>query len=318
MRHCAKFSSIGALIIANARRALYPLVRGLGLPGLVLGFLAANVQAIATPVEAVDFADPALAECVRTYAREQHYATVEEVKEIPCFHRGIQSIKGLEAFTAALVVDLSRNQISDFQPLFALDRMLGYVDIHENPITCEQLIALSHQLRHAYRVGFDPSSCLGAPAPTGPSPTPPSPSTPPSPAPSAPRPTEPVEPGSISYQEVAPVIAEACGHCHQGGRHKGGIALDDEAALRRNAGAIADSIHSGRMPPRDPQWRDSADGKTVITYLQSLGGQGAGGADHGRGDHHGHDGHDGSSGGHDDDDDHDHDDHHGSHGDHDD
>ena len=111
-------------------------------------------------VQDVKFDDPALATCVQTYAAEQGYVYADEVKEIPCFNRAIKWLGGLEAFQQVLVVDVSRNFIQDFRPIFKLGDQLGYLDIHDNPVPCTQMILLSRIYPKAYLVGFDPRTCV--------------------------------------------------------------------------------------------------------------------------------------------------------------
>lgn len=238
---------------------------------LLIGFNAQ--ESISTPtsqlVKDVKFADRALANCVNTYANEQGYRTVMEVHEIPCFHRGITSLSGLEFFTDALVIDLSVNNISDWSPLYGLGQNLGYLDIHQNPIPCSQMIALSRKLPHAYLIGFDPRDCIEDQA-----------SEPmPSPVPSQPQPQKPELPSPLP--PIQAIIANNCGDCHQLGKHKGGIKFDTEADLSRNSGAALDSILSGQMPPRDKQWKNSPEGQALIAYLTQLASQNPGqGSDH--------------------------------------
>jgi len=111
-------------------------------------------------VNDVVFEDPALSACVQTYASEQGYTYADEVKEIPCFNRDIKWLGGLEAFQQVLVVDVSRNYIRDLRPVFKLGDQLGYLDIHDNPVPCTQMILLSRLYPKAYLVGFDPRTCV--------------------------------------------------------------------------------------------------------------------------------------------------------------
>ena len=234
------------------------------LAGLVLAphsSIAASADPLDEPVTSLKFADQGLASCIASWAQEQHYATVRDVKEIPCFNRGITNIAGLEALTEATVIDLSRNHIQDFSPLFALSKHLGYVDIHENPIRCRHQLEVGRALRGAFRVGFDPASCLDDSLPTDSTPPPPV-SAPTTPATSASAP---------SYAEIAPIVADRCGHCHQSGKHKGGVSLDDAAAIASFASDVAASIEAGRMPPHSRGWRDSTEGQRLLAYLATVG-----------------------------------------------
>jgi len=203
--------------------------------------------------------DKKLEACIKTYAAEQHYEFLADVKEIPCFNLDIQSLQGMEVFTEALVIDVSRNNIHDFAPLFGLNKNLGYIDIHANPIACTQMLDLSHNLRQAFRVGFDPDNCLrdGQPQPDV-SPAQPVPNPQPVPAPQA----------SLEYNKVRAAVASACGACHQNGKHKDGVALDSEADLLRHGASSLATVESGKMPPGDSEWRSSPEGQLVISYLK--------------------------------------------------
>lgn len=203
--------------------------------------------------------DKKLEACIKTYAAEQHYEFLADVKEIPCFNLDIQSLQGMEVFTEALVIDVSRNNIHDFAPLFGLNKNLGYIDIHANPIACTQMLDLSHNLRQAFRVGFDPDNCLrdGQTQPEVPA-SQPMPNPQPVPAPQA----------SLEYSKVSAAVASACGACHQNGKHKDGVVLDSEADLLRHGASSLATIESGKMPPGESEWRSSAEGQLVISYLK--------------------------------------------------
>ncbi len=226
----------------------------------------AHAATLDTKVAELHLADPALDKCIKTYADQEGYQTVAEVKEIPCFNLGIKSVIGLEIFTEALVIDLSRNEIEDFLPLFGLNTRLGYIDIHANPVKCSHMIQLSQALRQAFRVGFDSNNCVPdfgdvrstpAPAPApGPAPEP------------TPQPSPEPKPATTSYSAVAPIIADACGACHQGSKKKGGVSLDSEELLIRHGRAVVSDIEGGSMPPKDHSWGSSPDGQMVLKYLQ--------------------------------------------------
>ena len=207
--------------------------------------------------------DAKLESCIKKYASEQHYNTIAEVKEIPCYGLGVVSVQGLENFTEAMVIDLSVNDIRDFTPLFGLTKNLGYIDIHDNPIECSDMVDLSQKLRQAFRVGFDPSKCLKGGQKQPETPTPP--------AAPVPAPTPDSTTGVISvptYQEVAPAVASACGSCHQNGKHKHGVSLDTEADLWRFGAASLSEIERGSMPPDEPEWQSSKEGLLVISYFK--------------------------------------------------
>jgi len=134
-----------------------------GVAFLLMGGLLVSSQAFGQQrqlVKEVLFEDTALATCVLTYAAEQGYEYTDEVREIPCFNRDIKWLGGIERFAEVLVVDVSRNQIADFRPLFLLGKALGYLDVHMNPIPCTQMILLARLYPRAYLVGFDPRECV--------------------------------------------------------------------------------------------------------------------------------------------------------------
>ena len=263
------------------------------LSALVLGTSQSALAYASERVADLSMTDKKLEACIKTYAAEQHYEFLADVKEIPCFNLDIQSLQGMEVFTEALVIDVSRNNIHDFTPLFGLNKNLGYIDIHANPIACTHMLDLSHNLRHAFRVGFDPDNCLrdGQTQPDAPQ-AQPIPSQPiPNPAPA------PAPQSSTEYSKVQAAVASACGACHQNGKHKDGVALDSEADLLRHGASSLATIESGKMPPDESEWRSSAEGQLVVSFLKDQQAKGR----------------IPTRGGHDDDDDDDEHEHHGHH-----
>jgi hypothetical protein len=63
------------------------------------------------------------------------------------------------------------------------------------------------------------------------------------------------------YSEIRPIIAHTCGGCH-------GSAFDGIDAVRQRRDTMLRVITSGRMPRGNPEWRDSADGRKVIDFLE--------------------------------------------------
>lgn len=227
-------------------------------------------------LEDVPFKDQALAQCIKQYAQEQGYQTIAAVHEIPCFQRNIQNIEGLEYFTDALVIDLSLNQIRDWSPLLGLGQQLGYLDIHDNPIPCQQMTRLARALPRAFLVGFDARHCVEENAEV---------------APIGGSPAQPVQPthraprapgfGTVavpSYEQVKDIVSSACGACHQNGKHKGGVSLDTESDLLRFRRDIVETIREGEMPPRESHWAETADGKLLLQFLKA---ESAGAPSHG-------------------------------------
>jgi hypothetical protein len=159
------------------------------------------------------------------------------------------------------VIDLSRNQIQDWTPLMGLKENLGYLDIHDNPILCSQMIQLARSLPRAFLVGFDPQNCIKNDLPTGPGPTP---------LPPTPLPTPPFPEQGISYQEVAPIIATRCGSCHQGVSPEDGVVLDTENQVKREARSMIKTIVRGKMPPRSGGWASTTEAQLLLSYLRSV------------------------------------------------
>lgn len=241
-------------------RTLLPIMSVLAPTTTLLG----NPSSV-TPVHEIAFADQALDNCIKKYALEQGYITVGDVKEVPCFHKGIRSIGGVEIFTEALVIDLSRNEISDWQPLMGLGKNLGYLDIHDNPILCSQMSKLAKSLPQTYLVGFDPRTCISDDRPT-------TPSANDHHEPNLPKPEFPSQPPILAaqYADIAPIISENCGSCHQNGYAKDGVTLDSEVEVKKWSRSIIAVIESGAMPPRSGNWIKSKGAQTLISYLKAL------------------------------------------------
>src|SRR5688572_9658858 len=74
--------------------------------------------------------------------------------------------------------------------------------------------------------------------------------------PSDPAPTD----GILSYAEAAPIIAEACGGCHQG-------KFDTLDKVKAKKDRMKMLIERGSMPRQQPTWKDSDDGKLILKFL---------------------------------------------------
>ena len=70
------------------------------------------------------------------------------------------------------------------------------------------------------------------------------------------------------YEQVHRILTAACGKCHMNGHHRGGIQLNTEFQVERDAEVILASIESADMPYMDPTWNQTAQGKLVIRYLK--------------------------------------------------
>jgi hypothetical protein len=75
------------------------------------------------------------------------------------------------------------------------------------------------------------------------------------------------------YEQVHRILTAACGKCHMNGHHRGGIQLNTELQLERDAEVILTSIETSDMPYMDPTWNQTAQGKLVIRYLKAKLGQ---------------------------------------------
>ena len=57
------------------------------------------------------------------------------------------------------------------------------------------------------------------------------------------------------------------------GHHRGGIQLNTELQVERDAEVILTSIETSDMPYMDPTWNQTPQGKLVIRYLKAKLGQ---------------------------------------------
>jgi mono/diheme cytochrome c family protein len=73
-----------------------------------------------------------------------------------------------------------------------------------------------------------------------------------------------------TYAEVAPLVETNCVSCHGPETAYADLRLDSEASLVANKKAVYDAIVSGYMPLGDEGWKDTADGKKVLSYLENL------------------------------------------------
>ena len=76
---------------------------------------------------------------------------------------------------------------------------------------------------------------------------------------------------SLTYQDVAPILAAHCSSCHSNAADNGlgGISVDTEAEVISNAAVIIGSLQSGWMPYEQPDWHTTDDGQKLIAWLQS-------------------------------------------------
>ena len=87
----------------------------------------------------------------------------------------------------------------------------------------------------------------------------------PSPDPT-PIPTPIPTPGvSVTFKDIAPIVAKSCGGCHDGTAHFSLLTREDFVAVKPTP---LDEIMAGSMPRRNPGWKDTDEGKLVIQWLQ--------------------------------------------------
>ena len=68
-----------------------------------------------------------------------------------------------------------------------------------------------------------------------------------------------------AYADVQPFIESACNLCHRAGSRNGDLTtLTAIQSLRTSA---INLISSGRMPPRNPTWKDMPEGSKVLEWL---------------------------------------------------
>lgn len=69
-------------------------------------------------------------------------------------------------------------------------------------------------------------------------------------------------PALPTYNEVSPLIAAHCGSCHHS-------SFSTLAKVKAHQADMIDVLESHAMPKNDPFWSDTADGQTLLSYLQS-------------------------------------------------
>jgi len=83
-------------------------------------------------------------------------------------------------------------------------------------------------------------------------------------------PVSPAVPAPVlTYKDVEDIIANNCLFCHSGVDAFGEVALDTESDLVSQAKKIYVAIDTGFMPFGDPDWRNTADGQTLLQYVKA-------------------------------------------------
>jgi hypothetical protein len=70
-----------------------------------------------------DIPDAALRECVKQHVRDSSVTDVTQLIELNCSHAGIESLAGLETFSALQHLKLSSNAIGDIAPLATMSEL---------------------------------------------------------------------------------------------------------------------------------------------------------------------------------------------------
>ncbi len=73
----------------------------------------------------------------------------------------------------------------------------------------------------------------------------------------------------LTYKDVEDIIVNNCLFCHSGVDALGEVALDTEAELIAQAKKIYVAIDTGFMPFGDPDWRNTAEGQTLLQYVKA-------------------------------------------------
>lgn len=141
----------------SAHRALLIMVcsSGLLLNGCTGYGITVNEQSVykPRPLLAVDqITDPNLASCVEQTAADLQISRAEELIQLACTYGGIESLEGLELFTALERLDLSHNALARIEVLYKLPK-LEYLRLEGNPeLSCADLRTLKALPRESFRV----------------------------------------------------------------------------------------------------------------------------------------------------------------------
>ena len=69
---------------------------------------------------------------------------------------------------------------------------------------------------------------------------------------------------------ILPIIENNCQGCHGEIRPAAGIKLTDYDSITGNASLINEQVSIGRMPFRNPDWKDTPEGTTLLYWLSKL------------------------------------------------
>ena len=74
---------------------------------------------------------------------------------------------------------------------------------------------------------------------------------------------------ALVYADVAPILQSNCLSCHSGSSARRGVRFDTEALAIQNASRAVSVLTRGTMPPRRPTFKDSLEGKTLLSWFQN-------------------------------------------------
>ena len=75
---------------------------------------------------------------------------------------------------------------------------------------------------------------------------------------------------SPTYKDIAEIVSTSCLSCHSAETAYGDVILDSEANLQKLSKEVLASLSTGAMPLGDEGLKDRAEGKLLISYLESL------------------------------------------------
>lgn len=79
---------------------------------------------------------------------------------------------------------------------------------------------------------------------------------------------ESLQPKDLVYADIAPILKATCLSCHSGTSARKGVRLDTEAFAIQNASRALPMVTEGRMPPRNPTFKDTSDGKLLLQWFK--------------------------------------------------
>lgn len=80
---------------------------------------------------------------------------------------------------------------------------------------------------------------------------------------------ESLETPALVYADVLPILQSNCLSCHSGSSARRGVRFDTETLAIQNASRALSVLTRGTMPPRRPTFKDSPEGKTLLSWFQN-------------------------------------------------